>query len=378
MQEFSTFIADLVALRDWLVGESVTQVVMDATGVKLESVVTDVTGKSTRAMIEALIAGERDPEVCAEMTLTRMRPKIPELRKALLGRFDAHHVLLARMHLDHVDSLTKMVVHLGEEVDEALRTALCGQGHHHRGAHTVVIIIWRVLDEGATYDELGASCFDRRNDTSARQCYLVRELERLGHHVTLDPAALPTRSSSSAHVGAFGLERDSAPHPRLVRPSARGDCASFVSGMVQRPRPLPRSSRLAARTARNAVEHTPPAAPGVPAPTRPHGEAGGARLRCRSGLVGDRARKASRREKCLQRRLVVWAQPRGSSRSCPGRPSIVAIEEGRCACGHARRPSSQSPYLVRLADARTAPAALTSLTPRIDDGSMATVEPHDW
>lgn len=51
-------------------------------------------------MIEALIAGERDPEVLADMALTRMRPKIGDLREALVGRFDDHHALLARMHLD--------------------------------------------------------------------------------------------------------------------------------------------------------------------------------------------------------------------------------------------------------------------------------------
>jgi transposase len=85
--------------------------------VKLESVVTDVTGKSARQMIEALIAGERDPEVQAQMARTRMRPKIPDLRKALLGRFDDHHALLARMHLDHIDSLAQMITRLDEEVD---------------------------------------------------------------------------------------------------------------------------------------------------------------------------------------------------------------------------------------------------------------------
>ncbi len=96
------------------------QKLLEDSGVKLESVVTDVTGKAARRMIEALIAGEKDPEVLAEMALTRMRPKIPELKKALLGRFDAHHGLLARMHLDHIDHLDEMVVSLDEEVDRLM------------------------------------------------------------------------------------------------------------------------------------------------------------------------------------------------------------------------------------------------------------------
>jgi Transposase IS116/IS110/IS902 family len=88
--------------------------------VKLESVVTDVSGKASRSMVEALIAGERDPVVLAEMALTRIRPKIPELRKALVGRFEDHHALLARMHLDHIDELTAMVACLDEEVDRLM------------------------------------------------------------------------------------------------------------------------------------------------------------------------------------------------------------------------------------------------------------------
>ena len=68
-------------------------------------------------MIDALIAGERDPEVLAEMAKTRMRPKIPELREALVGRFDEHHAMLARMHLDHMDHLRGIEARLDAEVD---------------------------------------------------------------------------------------------------------------------------------------------------------------------------------------------------------------------------------------------------------------------
>jgi transposase len=93
---------------------------LEDAGVKLDSVVSDVTGKAARQMIEALIAGERGPNLMAEMALTRMRPKIPELRKALVGRFENHHALLARMHLDHMDELAAMVQRLDEEVDRLM------------------------------------------------------------------------------------------------------------------------------------------------------------------------------------------------------------------------------------------------------------------
>ncbi len=52
--------------------------------------------KSGREMIDALIAGQRDPAVLAEMAKGRMRSKIPELQDALAGRFNGHHALERR------------------------------------------------------------------------------------------------------------------------------------------------------------------------------------------------------------------------------------------------------------------------------------------
>ena len=284
---------DLARYRTKLVRERAREVqrlqkLLEDAGVKLESVVSDVTGKAARQMIEALIAGERDPDVLADMALTRMRPKIGELPKALVGRFEDHHALLARMRLDHMDELAAMVERLDQEVDklmapfaepatrllsipgvgkrtaevvvaeigvdmsrfptaahlaswaglcpgndesagkvrsgrarkgdEALRTALCEAawaashgrdtylgaqyrrflrrfGNKSEGkaifavAHTMLVIIWHVLANGSTYHELGGDFFERRNDAEARQRYLIRELEKLGQRVTVEPAA---------------------------------------------------------------------------------------------------------------------------------------------------------------------------------------------
>src|SRR3954465_1611442 len=70
------------------------QRVLEDAGIKLDSVASDVMGKSARAMLDALIAGERDPAVLADFAQTRMRVKIPELRLALEGGFSEHHALL--------------------------------------------------------------------------------------------------------------------------------------------------------------------------------------------------------------------------------------------------------------------------------------------
>src|SRR3954451_20127002 len=86
-------------------------------GIKLDSVVSDVLGKAARAMLEELIAGERDPAVLAELARTRMRPKIPELRLALEGGFSEHHALLLRTLLDHIDHLTAAIERLDTQVE---------------------------------------------------------------------------------------------------------------------------------------------------------------------------------------------------------------------------------------------------------------------
>ena len=83
-------------------------------------------GVPARRMLEALIAGERDPDVLAEMARTRMRPKIAELRQALVGRFNDHHALMLRLHLDHIDHLTATIDRLDAEVD-ALMAPFAGR-----------------------------------------------------------------------------------------------------------------------------------------------------------------------------------------------------------------------------------------------------------
>lgn len=91
------------------------KVLQDA-GIKISSVASTVLGVSTRHMIEALIAGERDPAVLANMALGRMRPKIAELTEALVGRFAAHHGAVARVILDHIDFLDSAITRLDEEI----------------------------------------------------------------------------------------------------------------------------------------------------------------------------------------------------------------------------------------------------------------------
>ena len=74
--------------------------------IKVSIVASKLDAVSVRDMIEALIAGERDPQALAGLARGRMKVKHNALVQALTGRFDNHHAELARMLLDQIDSLT--------------------------------------------------------------------------------------------------------------------------------------------------------------------------------------------------------------------------------------------------------------------------------
>ena len=76
--------------------------------------------KSVRDMVEALIAGERDPEVLAGLARGKMRAKHDRLVEALTGRFDDHHGELARVLLDQVDALTAHIDKITGRVEELI------------------------------------------------------------------------------------------------------------------------------------------------------------------------------------------------------------------------------------------------------------------
>jgi transposase len=88
--------------------------------IKLSTVATDIMGVSGRAMLEALIAGRRDPKVLAELAKGRMRGKRAALVQALTGRFDDHHAELARMLLDQVDALSVQTDRLTGRIEELI------------------------------------------------------------------------------------------------------------------------------------------------------------------------------------------------------------------------------------------------------------------
>jgi transposase len=126
--------------------------------IKLSSVASTLDTLSARDMIEALIAGERDPRRLADLARARMKTKRPALIKALDGRFDDHHAELARMLLDQIDTLTAQINTLTTRIDDLL-VAAEAEGHDNAGHPT-----------GATAAGSGLSAVERLEEIPGIGC----------------------------------------------------------------------------------------------------------------------------------------------------------------------------------------------------------------
>ena len=104
LREYTRLRADLVhdRTRQWARLEKLLERAL----IKVSAVASTLDTQSVRAMIEALIAGQRNPKALADLAIGRMRAKRKELAEALDGRFEDHHGELARILLDQIDALT--------------------------------------------------------------------------------------------------------------------------------------------------------------------------------------------------------------------------------------------------------------------------------
>ena len=94
--------------------------VLEDAGIKLSVVVSDINGVSSRSMLQALVKGERDPAVLAELSVKQLRRKIPALTQALQGRFTDHHAFLVELHLDFITEHTTRIDALTERIEKVM------------------------------------------------------------------------------------------------------------------------------------------------------------------------------------------------------------------------------------------------------------------
>lgn len=114
---------DLTRHRTKLVSEKASvanriQKALEDANIKLGAVVSDILGVSSRAMLQAMVAGEDDSQRLAELARRRLRGKIPALRLALQGKVNAHHRFLLHKQLEHLKFLEIQIEQLEHRIDE--------------------------------------------------------------------------------------------------------------------------------------------------------------------------------------------------------------------------------------------------------------------
>jgi transposase len=118
LRDLTRYRIDLIAER----GQEKNRVekLLEDAGIKVSVVVSDLFGVSGRAMLAALVAGQRDPLVLAEMARASMRRKIPQLGQAFEGSFSDHHAFLLSRMLAHVDALDRDITAVEDRIEELI------------------------------------------------------------------------------------------------------------------------------------------------------------------------------------------------------------------------------------------------------------------
>lgn len=149
--------------------------VLEDANLKLGVVLSDILGKSGRAVLQAIIDGQTDPERLASCVSGRVKASRSELLEALRGHLSAHHRFMLKLHLSHIDALDKAVADLEKEVGlglqpfrQAAKLLSTMPGLSEVSAHVIVAEIGIDMSRFATPGHLLSwACLCPRNDESA-------------------------------------------------------------------------------------------------------------------------------------------------------------------------------------------------------------------
>jgi transposase len=149
--------------------------VLEDANLKLSLVISDILGKGGRAVLQALIDGQNDPERLASCITTRVKASRSELLEALRGHVSAHHRFMLKLHLGHIDALDQAIAAIEKEVGlglepfrQAARLLSTMPGLSAVSANVVVAEIGIDMSRFATPGHLLSwACMCPRNDESA-------------------------------------------------------------------------------------------------------------------------------------------------------------------------------------------------------------------
>ena len=118
LRDLTRYRTDLVA--DATAEKNRVEKLLEDAQIKLSVVASDIFGISGRQMMAALIAGERDPKVLAQMARTAMRAKIGRLEEAFVGRFGDHHAFLLAKMLARIDAITADIADVDARIEHEI------------------------------------------------------------------------------------------------------------------------------------------------------------------------------------------------------------------------------------------------------------------
>ena len=118
LRDLTRYRSDLVGVRT-AEKQRVEKLLEDA-GIKLSVVASDIFGVSGRAMLAALLAGERDPRVLAQLARGRLRAKTAGLEEAFVGRFGDHHAFLLQTMLARIDQSSADIAAVEAKIEAAI------------------------------------------------------------------------------------------------------------------------------------------------------------------------------------------------------------------------------------------------------------------
>jgi len=182
--------------------------VLEDAGLKLASVMTDVMGRSGRAMLEAILGGTTDATALAELARGRLRQKLPALRLALVSQFRANHAFLVTQILSKVDFLEEQIATLTEEIDRQLApfeavianlTTIPAVGR--RNAVTIFVETGGDMARFATAAHLcswGAMCPGQNESAGKRRSGKTREGNRYLRGALIESGLAATRAKGTA------------------------------------------------------------------------------------------------------------------------------------------------------------------------------------
>ena len=119
LRELTRYRAALVAERTAELNR--LQKILEGANIKLASVASDIDGVSARQMLEMLVAGSEDATAMADLARGQLRKKIPELEKALTGRFGPHQRFMVSQVLAHLDGLEEVIEQVSAEIEARMR-----------------------------------------------------------------------------------------------------------------------------------------------------------------------------------------------------------------------------------------------------------------